>query len=56
MKQGKYQIMELFLYIVIVVIGIIMLLWGGEKQAAPASDPAPATAQVSIMPEERSEL
>lgn len=55
MKQGKYQIIELFLYIVIVVIGVIMLFWGGKKEAAPASDPAPATSQVSSMPAEGSE-
>jgi len=54
MKDNKYKIIELFVYIIIVIIGIALLIFGRAKGPETAPGPEP-TAQVSVLSSERGE-
>lgn len=55
MKNSKYQVMEMFFYLLIVIAGVLMLLFGGDRDAKPDADRTSPPAQVSVIPEGRSE-
>jgi hypothetical protein len=52
MKNNKYTIIELFFYVLIVIVGVILLVMGKAKEPEPPSDATPP-AQVSVQSAER---
>jgi hypothetical protein len=54
MKNNKYQVMELFLYVLIVLVGLIFLFIGkSEKVSAQPSTTIAISEQTKIQCEER---
>lgn len=53
MKNNKYKIIELFFYVLIVIVGLILLITGKAKGQEPSGDATPPPAQVTIQSVER---
>jgi len=45
MRDNKYKIMELFVYILIVIIGIALLIFGKADKLLPEDIPSPPAVQ-----------
>ena len=43
MKNNKYQVMELFLYILIVIVGLVFLIMGKTKEPSTNDTITPPT-------------
>jgi hypothetical protein len=52
MKNNKSKIIELFLYVLIVIVGLILLIIGKAEGPEPPSDATPP-AQVTVQSVER---
>lgn len=50
MKNNKYKIIELFFYMLIVIVGLVLLITGKAKEPEPPSDTTPP-AQVNVQSE-----
>jgi cell division protein YceG involved in septum cleavage len=53
MKNNKYKIIELFIYVIIVIAGLVLLITGKAKGPEPPDDATPPPAQVTIQSGER---
>lgn len=50
--NSKHKVIELFFYVFIVIVGVILLIMGKVKEPEPPRDATPP-AQVSVQSEER---
>ena len=50
MRDNKYKIMELFVYILIVIIGIALLIFGKADNPLPEDIPSPPAVQTQSTP------
>ena len=53
MKKNKYKIIELFFYVLIVIVGVVLLITGKAKEPKLPSDVTPPPAQVNVQSAER---
>jgi hypothetical protein len=53
MKNNKYKIIELFFYVLIVIVGLVLLIMGKAKEPELPSDATPPPTQVNVQSAER---
>ena len=56
MKNNKHQVMELFFYILIVIVGLVLLFMSKAKEPVPPNDAiSPPPAQTDVQNTEKGE-